>query len=99
MALLPPALAHTRSVCPTENSQPVRYHTDYRGTYARHLAPVEPNPGKRNTQKIERKHLTLRTRMKRLVRKTIGFSTSTRMYDIVTGLLVNHYAFGRMVST
>ena len=97
MALLPPALAHARSVCPTENSQPVRYHTDYRGTYARHLAPEEPNPGKRNTQKIERKHLTLRTRIKRLVRKTICFSKSTQMHDIVIGLFVNRYAFGRAV--
>ncbi|MBD2463520.1 transposase, partial [Oscillatoria sp. FACHB-1407] len=32
--------------------------------------------GKANTQKIERKHLTLRTRIKRLVRKTICFSKS-----------------------
>jgi IS1 family transposase len=34
-------------------------------------APEVHCPGKRHTQKIERKHLTLRTRMKRLVRKTI----------------------------
>ncbi|MDY4414610.1 MAG: IS1 family transposase, partial [Ruminococcus sp.] len=30
--------------------------------------------GKKNTQKIERNHLTLRTRLKRLARKTICFS-------------------------
>jgi insertion element IS1 protein InsB len=47
--------------------------------------------------KIKRKHLSLRTRMKRLVRKTIGFSKSTQMHDIVIGLFVNRYAFGRAV--
>jgi IS1 family transposase len=34
---------------------------------------------KRNTQKIERKHLTLRTRIKRLARKTICFSKSCKV--------------------
>ena len=47
--------------------------------------------------KIERKHLTLRTRIKRLVRKTICFSKSRQMHDIVIGLFVNRYAFGRPV--
>src|SRR2546430_9771560 len=47
--------------------------------------------GKQYTQKIERKHLTLRSRIKRLARKTICFSKSTRMHDIVLGLFVNRY--------
>jgi IS1 family transposase len=47
--------------------------------------------------KIERKHLTLRTRIKRLTRKTICFSKTTQMHDIVIGLFVNRYAFGRAV--
>jgi len=51
-----------------------RYYTDYWGAYTRHLDPDVHSPGKRNTQKIERKHLTLRTRIKRLVRKTICLS-------------------------
>jgi len=55
------------------------------------------SPGKRNTQKIARTHLTLRTRMKRLVRKTICFSKTTQRHDIVIGLFVNRYAFGRAV--
>jgi insertion element IS1 protein InsB len=67
------------------------------GAYTRHLDPDEHCPGKRNTQKIERKHLTLRTRMKRLARKTICFSKTTQMHDIVLGLFVNRYAFGRAV--
>ena len=71
-----------------------RYHTDYWGAYTRNLDAELHTPGKRNTQQIERKHLTLRTRIKRLVRKTICFSRSTQMHDIVIGLFVNRYEFG-----
>jgi insertion element IS1 protein InsB len=71
-----------------------RYHTDYWGAYARHLDPEEHAPGKRHTQQIERKHLTLRTRIKRLVRKTMCFSKSIELHDIVIGLFVNRYEFG-----
>jgi insertion element IS1 protein InsB len=71
-----------------------RYHTDYWGAYTRQLAADEHNPSKRNTQKIERKHLMLRTRIKRLTRKTICFSRSIEMHDIVIGLFVNRYEFG-----
>jgi insertion element IS1 protein InsB len=38
---------------------------------------------------MERKHLTLWTRIKRLVRKTICFSKSIARHDIVIGLFVN----------
>ena len=55
------------------------------------------SPGKRHTQKIKRKHLPLRTRITRLVRKTICFSKTTQMHDIVIGLFVNRYAFGLLV--
>jgi insertion element IS1 protein InsB len=55
-------------------------------------------PGKRHTQTIERQPLTLRTRIKRLVRKTIGCSQSIQMHDIVLGLFVKRYAFGLLVS-
>jgi insertion element IS1 protein InsB len=61
------------------------------------LDPEVHNPGKRNTQKIERTHLTLRTRIKRLVRKTICFSKSIEMHDIVIGLFVNRDEFGMPV--
>ena len=74
-----------------------RYHTDDWGAYTRHLAAAEHNPGKRNTQQIERTHLTLRTRIKRLVHRTIGFSRSIEMHDIVIGLYGNRYEFGRPV--
>ncbi len=71
-----------------------RYYTDYWGAYTRHLDAYEHQPGKRNTQAIERKHLTLRTRIKRLTRKTICFSKSIQMHDIVIGLFVNRHEFG-----
>lgn len=71
-----------------------RYYTDYWGAYTRHIDPDEHQAGKRNTQKIERKHLTLRTRIKRLMRKTICFSKSIQMHDIVIGLFINRYEFG-----
>jgi insertion element IS1 protein InsB len=38
---------------------------------------------------MERKHLTLRTRIKQLVRKTICFSTSIARHNIGIGLFVN----------
>jgi insertion element IS1 protein InsB len=71
-----------------------RYYTDYWGAYGRNLAPAVHSPGKRHTQQIERKHLTLRTRIKRLVRKTICFSKSIQLHDIVIGLFINRYEFG-----
>ena len=74
-----------------------RFYTDHWGAYTRHLDAEVHSPGKRHTQKIERKHLTLRTRIKRLVRKTICFSKSIQMHDIVIGLFVNRYAFGLLV--
>jgi insertion element IS1 protein InsB len=68
-----------------------------RFAYIRHLDVHEHQPGKRHTQKIERKHLTLRTRIKRLTRKTICFSKSIQMHDLVIGLFVNRYEFGLRV--
>ena len=49
--------------------------------------------GKKNTQKIERKHLTFRTRLKRLARKTICYSKSLEMHKIMFGLLINVLEF------
>jgi hypothetical protein len=40
---------------------------------------------------------TLRTRIKRLVRKTIGFSRSIQMHDLVIGLSSNRFEFGLAV--
>lgn len=51
--------------------------------------------GKRNTQKIERAHLSLRTWCSRLVRKGIRFSKTLQMHKIVVGLVINCRLFGR----
>ena len=53
------------------------------------------NYQKENTQKIESKPINLRTRIKRLVRRTICFSKTERMHDLVIGLFINRYEFGR----
>ena len=70
-----------------------RFYTDHAGVYQRHLSVETHEAGKQHTQKIERKHLTLRTRVKRLARKTICFSKSILMHDIVLGLFMNRYEF------
>ena len=49
--------------------------------------------GKKNTQQIERDHLTLRTRIKRLARKTICFSKSESIHKAVVGSFINKYWF------
>ncbi len=51
-----------------------KFCTDGWGAYERHLSTENHEVGKRKTQRIERKHLRLRTRIKRLTRKTICFS-------------------------
>ncbi|WP_347277943.1 IS1 family transposase [Leptolyngbya sp. FACHB-711] len=71
-----------------------QFYTDGWGGYARLLDEDQHEVGKHYTQKIERKHLTLRTRIKRLARKTICFSKSEWMHDIVIGLFINRYEFG-----
>jgi insertion element IS1 protein InsB len=72
----------------------MQFYTDGWGAYERHLDPAVHTVGKANTQTIERKHLTLRTRIKRLARKTICFSKSIRLHDVVIGLFINRYEFG-----
>jgi insertion element IS1 protein InsB len=71
------------------------YYTDGWGAYERHLDAEQHQVGKDNTQKIESKHINLRTRIKRLVRRTICFSKTEQMHDLVIGLFINRYAFGR----
>ena len=43
-----------------------RDYTDKAGVYRRPLSPAQPMEGKLSMQRIERQHLTLRTRLKRL---------------------------------
>ena len=74
-----------------------KFYTDDWGAYSRHIDSDKHIVGKDNTWRIERKHLTLRTRIKRLARKTICFSKSIIMHDIVIGLFVNRFEFGRAI--
>jgi insertion element IS1 protein InsB len=74
-----------------------RYYTDKAGVYRRHLPPAQHTMGKLSMQKIERKHLTLRTRLKRLTRKTLCFSRSRVMHDLLIGLYMNRVEFGRAI--
>jgi insertion element IS1 protein InsB len=48
-----------------------RLYTDGWGAYERHIAPEQHVIGTQHTQKIESKHINLRTRIKRLMRRTI----------------------------
>ena len=75
----------------------MRYYTDGLGSYERHLEAEQHTVGKDKTQKIESKHIRLRTRIKRLVRRTICFSKTERMHDLVIGLFINRYEFGLLL--
>jgi insertion element IS1 protein InsB len=72
-----------------------RFYTDGWGAYERHLDAEQHAVGKEYTQKIESKHINLRTRIKRLVRRTICFSKTEHMHDLVIGLFINRYEFGQ----
>ena len=74
-----------------------RFYTDGWGAYERHIDPEQHEVGKANTQKIESKHVNLRTRIKRLVRRTICFSKTTTMHDLVIGLFINRYEFRAVI--
>jgi len=71
-----------------------KFYTDGLKTYERHIHPEIRVVNKYKMQKIERKHLTLRARIKRLARKSICFSKSVEMHDLVIGLFINKYEFG-----
>lgn len=73
------------------------FYTDKLKTYERNLLEEERVVSKYKMQKIERKHLTLRTRIKRLQRRTICFSKITQMHDLVIDLYINKYEFGREI--
>ena len=73
--------------------------TDGLSTYERNLKGFTHIISKKHTQRIERKNLTLRTRIKRLCRKTICYSKCQDMHDIVIGLVINILEFGLRVSS
>jgi insertion element IS1 protein InsB len=70
-----------------------RLYTDHAGVYPRHLSRETHAVGKPHTPKSERQPLPWRTRIKRLARKTIGFSKSIMRHDIVLGRFMNRDEF------
>lgn len=70
-------------------------YTDGNYAYFKHFSGNNLVVTKKNTQKIERKHLSLRTWCARLVRKGIRFSKCPRMHKIVVGLVINIWFFGK----
>jgi insertion element IS1 protein InsB len=74
-----------------------RFYTEGWGAYERHIPPAQPTVSKAPTQKIESKHSNVRTRITRLVRRTICFATTTPMHDLVLGLFSHRYEFGRCI--
>ena len=70
-------------------------YSDDNFAYKSHITESVVITGKKNTQKIERKHLSLRTWCSRLVRKGIRFSKTHLMHRIVIGMVINYWFFER----
>jgi insertion element IS1 protein InsB len=73
-----------------------KVYTDGNYAYYERFKPEVLVVTKKNTQKIERKHLSLRTWCARLVRKGIRFSKTEQMHKIVVGLVINVWFLGRL---
>ena len=72
-----------------------RVYTDNNIAYHKRIPAEQHTTWKRNTQKIERDHLTLRTCIKRLCRKTICFSKNEEIHKAVIGTFINVFFWGR----
>jgi insertion element IS1 protein InsB len=64
------------------------------GAYERHIDTDKYRVDQENMQQIESKHINLRIRIKRLVRRTICVSKAERTHDLVIELFINRYEFG-----
>jgi len=73
-------------------------YADKNPAYSSRIPADELETEKRNTQKIERKHLSLRTWRSRLVRKGIRFSKRRDMHRIVAVLVINFWFFCRTIA-
>ncbi|MEL5805653.1 IS1 family transposase, partial [Escherichia coli] len=67
--------------------------SDDLGSYGRVMPKNKHLTGKIFTQRIERNNLTLRTRIKRLARKTICFSRSVEIHEKVIGAVIEKHMF------
>lgn len=70
-----------------------RWITDAWGAYTACLEAPKHTIDKTQLQRLERKHLTLRTRLKRLARKTICFSKSVFFHDGIIRLFIHDFFF------
>jgi len=73
-------------------------YVDANYAYQAHITEGDIVTGKRNTQRIERRHLSLRTWYSRLVRKGIRFSKTHQIHSIAVGPVINIWFFGRAFS-
>jgi insertion element IS1 protein InsB len=69
----------------------------YNRAYQSRVTDSKVVTGKKNTQKIERKYLSLRTWCSRLVRRGMRFSKDHRMHKIVAALVINFWFFQRII--
>ena len=69
------------------------WFTDAWWAYGDELDAAAHTVGKAALQGLERKHLTLRTRLKRLARKTICFSKKQFFHDGLITLFIHHFFF------
>jgi insertion element IS1 protein InsB len=74
-----------------------KFCTDGWGAYEWHLDAEQHYVGKENTQKIESKHSNLQTRITRFVRRTMCFSKTERLHDLVIRLCINRYECGQLL--
>jgi insertion element IS1 protein InsB len=73
---------------------PGKVYTGGNYAYCERFAPEVLAVTKKNTQKTERKHLSLRTWGARLARKGLRFSKTEQMHKIVAALAINVWFFG-----
>lgn len=66
------------------------FHSDQWASYPKVLPEKKHQIGKMGRLNIERRNLTFRTRIKRLQRRTICFSKSVVMHDVVMKLHIHH---------
>ena len=69
------------------------FYIDGISVYPQCIPSEKLTAGKKNTQQIERNHLALRTRLKRLASKTICFSKNMTMHIAVIGTFIDLYFF------
>jgi insertion element IS1 protein InsB len=70
-------------------------YADGNYAYSERFSPEVPTVTKKNTQKIERRRLSLRTWSAWLVRKGMRFSKTEQMRKIAVALAINIWFFGR----